>query len=135
MAAAVPDWRIFLVAGLYSAGAHGIMTLNDFKSVDGDRRMGIGSLPARLGVDAAARVACVMMAMPQVAVVGALVGWGRPFAATVVGLLLLVQLLLMTRLLRQPREQAAWYSGTGVSLYVTGMLISAFALGSIITAQ
>ena len=39
------------VAALYSAGAHGIMTLNDFKSVEGDRRMGIGSLPVRLGVD------------------------------------------------------------------------------------
>ena len=41
----LPDWRIFAIAALYSAGAHGIMTLNDFKSVEGDREMGIGSLP------------------------------------------------------------------------------------------
>ena len=44
MSASVPDWRIVLIALLYSVGAHGIMTLNDFKSVEGDKRMGINSL-------------------------------------------------------------------------------------------
>jgi chlorophyll synthase len=34
----------------------------------------------------------------------------------------------MRRLLVDPRGRAPWYNGTGVSLYVTGMLISAFAL-------
>ena len=41
---------MLLSAALYSAGAHGIMTLNDFKSVEGDRRFGVGSLPVRLGL-------------------------------------------------------------------------------------
>ena len=53
----VPSWRIFLVAALYSTGAHGIMTLNDFKSIEGDRRTGVRSLPAHLGVRAASRLA------------------------------------------------------------------------------
>ena len=39
------------LAALYSIGAHGIMTLNDFKSVEGDTRMGVRSLPVQLGVD------------------------------------------------------------------------------------
>jgi len=56
------------------------MTLNDFKSVQGDRQMGIGSLPVRLGVDAAARTACWMMAGPQVAVIALLVFVGHPAA-------------------------------------------------------
>jgi chlorophyll synthase len=43
MISTLPDWRIILMAALYSLGAHGIMTLNDFKSVDGDRQMGIRS--------------------------------------------------------------------------------------------
>jgi chlorophyll synthase len=30
--------------------------------------------------------------------------------------------------LKNPRELAPWYNGTGVSLYVLGMLVSAFAL-------
>ena len=31
-----PIGRMVVVAALYSLGAHGIMTLNDFKSVEGD---------------------------------------------------------------------------------------------------
>jgi transcriptional regulator PpsR len=45
--APMPQARSLLLAALYSAGAHGIMTLNDFKSVEGDRQMGVGSLPVR----------------------------------------------------------------------------------------
>src|SRR4051795_7508567 len=67
MVAGWPGWPIVLLAALYSVGAHGIMTLNDFKSVEGDRRTGIGSLPALLGVDRAARAACLFMALPQAA--------------------------------------------------------------------
>jgi chlorophyll/bacteriochlorophyll a synthase len=125
---ATPDTRTVVLAALYSAGAHGIMTLNDFKSVEGDLRMGIGSLPARLGVDNAARVACLIMAAPQALVVAALLTWGRPVHALAVSVLLLVQLALMLRFLKRPRELAAWYSATGVTLYVSGMLVSAFAL-------
>ena len=47
-----PGWNILVTAALYSAGAHGIMTLNDFKSVEGDRRLGVFSLPVLLGVEA-----------------------------------------------------------------------------------
>ena len=47
------------------------------------------------------------------------------------GALLGAQLLLMRRLLGDPRGRAPWYNGTGVSLYVTGMLVSAFALKGI----
>ena len=34
--------------------------------------------------------------------------------------------------MRAPREKAAWYNATGVSLYVLGMLVSAFAVHSLI---
>jgi chlorophyll synthase len=36
----------------------------------------------------------------------------------------------MGRLLARPREQAAFYNATGTTLYVLGMLVSAFALRS-----
>ena len=128
MAGALPSWRCLVAAALYSAGAHGIMTLNDFKSVEGDTRMRIRSLPVQLGVSRAARFACVVMAVPQLAVIAMLAAAFRPFSATAVGLLLLAQMLLMPRLLRDPRGQAAWYNATGTSLYVIGMLVTAFAL-------
>jgi chlorophyll/bacteriochlorophyll a synthase len=131
MGASMPDWRIVVIALLYSVGAHGIMTLNDFKSVEGDKRMGIDSLPVLLGVSNAARFACLVMAVPQVAVVGLLLAWQLPFYAASVGALLIGQLFLMAHFLKSPRERAPWYNGTGISCYVVGMLISAFALAAI----
>jgi chlorophyll synthase len=120
--------RMLAVAALYSIGAHGIMTLNDFKSIEGDTQVGIGSLPVRLGVDGAARAACAIMALPQMVVVALLGYWGWTTHAAFVAALLAVQLVMMRRFLADPRRFALWYSATGVTLYVSGMLISAFAL-------
>jgi chlorophyll synthase len=128
---AAPSAKILGIAALYSAGAHGIMTLNDFKSIEGDRRMGLGSLPVRLGAEHAGEVTCVTMALPQFVVAALLTSWGQTYQAAAVGALLGAQLLLMRRLLVNPRERAPWYNGTGVSLYVGGMLVTAFALRSL----
>ncbi len=132
MAAGLPDWRIILIAFLYSVGAHGIMTLNDFKAVEGDRRMGVDSLPVLLGVDRAARLACAVMTAPQVAVIALLASWGNAIHAAIVSVLLVLQFVLMRRLLQDPNKWAAWYNATGTTLYVIGMLASAFALRSIL---
>lgn len=127
---AFPDARSVGLALLYSAGAHGIMTLNDFKSVAGDRQMGIGSLPVRLGVDRAARVACWAMAVPQAVVIALLLHWGQPGHAAGVAGLLVAQAVLMAWFCVRPVQRALAYSGFGVPLYVSGMLVSAFALRS-----
>lgn len=127
-AGALPDSRSLTLALLYSFGAHGIMTLNDFKSVEGDRQWNIASLPVQLGVDRAARLACIVMALPQMIVIGLIYYWGQSFHALAIAVLLLAQFLLMQKLLRNPHQRAAWYNATGTSLYVLGMLIAAFAL-------
>ena len=128
---AMPDVHVLSLALLYSLGAHGIMTLNDFKAIDGDRQMGIRSIPAQLGPARAARLACWTMALPQLVVIALLTVWGQwPFALVVVAVLL-AQLVAMRRLLTDPRRFAPWYNATGVTLYVLGMLASAFALRAI----
>ena len=127
-AGALPDWRVFVIAILYSAGAHGIMTLNDFKAINGDRQLGIRTLPVQLGPVQAARFACAVMAAAQLWVVALLLVWSAHYYALAVLIVLLIQLILMRRLLRDPMRFAPWYNATGISLYVTGMLISAFAL-------
>jgi chlorophyll synthase len=127
---AMPNSQSLLLAGLYSLGAHGIMTLNDFKSVAGDRQMGIASLPVQLGVPRAAQVACAFMFLPQMLVVGLLLSWDRPAHAAGIVALLVGQALMMKRFLAQPSERAVWYSGFGVPLFVAGMMVSAFALRS-----
>jgi len=132
MTGVFPDWRIVLVAALYGGGAHGIMTLNDFKSIEGDRTMGVDSLPVLLGVDGSARAACLIMLLPQFFVVVALLAWDRPAHATAVALLVLVQVRMMLRFVRDPRAHALWYSGFGVPVYVSGMMVAAFALRGLV---
>ena len=127
---AMPQGRSLTLAALYSVGAHGIMTLNDFKAIDGDRQMGVRSLPVQLGVVPAARAACWIMALPQVVVVLLLVQWRQPVHALAIIGLLVVQLILMDHFMQDPRKRALLYSGFGVPLFVAGMMVSAFALRS-----
>ena len=132
MLGALPATPILMVLGLYSLGAHGIMTLNDFKAVEGDRVMGVRSLPVTLGVSNAARLACAVMALPQIAVVMLLARWGHDVSAMIVAALVVVQFGLMTRLLRDPKRFAPWYNATGTTAYVLGMLAAALGLGGVI---
>jgi len=125
----LPDAPVLIVLLLYSVGAHGIMTLNDFKAVTGDRATGVRSLPVRLGVMPAARLACVVMAVPQSIVVGLMWHWGHAISAIAIAVLLLAQLVLMARMLRDPERLTPWYNATGTSCYVFGMLAAAFGLG------
>ncbi|MFS0737763.1 chlorophyll synthase ChlG [Sphingomonas sp. 1P06PA] len=132
MAGALPPPPVLAVLLLYSAGAWGIMTLNDFKAVEGDRRTGVRSLPATIGIDRAARIACVAMALPQMAVVALLLRLDHIAAALVVAALLVTQFGLMIRLLRDPCAHAPWYNATGTTAYVLGMLAAALGLGGVI---
>jgi chlorophyll synthase len=119
---------VLALAVLYSLGAHGIMTLNDFKSIRGDQQMGVNSLPVLLGAAGAARAASLIMALPQVVVIALLLHWHRPVQAGIVIALLCAQLLMMRRFIADPTGKALWYSGFGVPLYVSGMMASAVAV-------
>jgi chlorophyll synthase len=88
----------------------------------------VRSLPVQLGPARAARLACLVMALPQVAVIALLLAWGRPWHAGIILALLVGQGSLMARFLGDPKGRAAWYNGTGTTLYVLGMLATAFAL-------
>lgn len=127
----LPGSHSLALALLYSLSAHGIMTLNDFKAIEGDRQMGIGSLPVRLGVQNAARVACWVMALPQALVIALLLAWGAPWHALATVALLGGQLVLMRHFLQAPVARALFYSAAGVPLFVSGMMVSAFALRSL----
>ena len=123
-----PTGAILTIAVLYGLGAHGIMTLNDFKAVEGDRQTGLASLPVTLGPARAARVACAVMIVPQIVVVGLLWIWGREWYGLAILVLLAVQGWAMRTLLQDPKANAAFYNGPGVGAYVSGMMVAAFAL-------
>ena len=126
--AGAPRFEVVVIAALYAFGAHGIMTLNDFKALEGDRLHGVRSLPVTLGPEVAAKIACTVMGMAQALVVALLVVWGAPLHALAVAVLLAGQVAAMRVLFRDPKGKAPWYNGTGVVMYVAGMMVSAFAL-------
>jgi chlorophyll synthase len=131
---AMPGARSLALALLYSVGTHGIMTLNDFKAVKGDREMGVRSLPVQLGEQTAAGVACWIMGLPQLVVILLLFAWGQPGHGLAVAVLLGIQLLMMDYFLASVTQRAYWYSGFGVPFFVAGMMVSAFALRGLETA-
>ena len=128
---ALPSKPSLLLAGLYSASAHGIMTLNDFKAIEGDRQMGVRSLPVQLGAFKAALVSALMLLLPQLLVLGLLLLWGKPIYAFVIGALMIGQIVLLRDFLKKPIEKALFYSGFGVPLLVSGMMVAAFAVNSL----
>jgi chlorophyll synthase len=128
MAGGAPRPEVLLIALLYGIGAHGIMTLNDFKAIEGDRRTGIDSLPVTLGPERAAWVACWVMAVPQLVVIALLFAWGAVLIPIIIVGLLGVQAWAMRRMMTDPAKLAPWYNATGVGPYVLGMLAAAFAL-------
>ena len=125
---AMPSQDTIVLALLFSLGAHGIMTLNDFKAVQGDALMGVRSLPVQMGVTKAAWTACGFMLVAQWSVAGLLMHWGSPNAALAVVLLSAAQLPLMVRFIQQPIEKALSVSAFGVPLFVSGMMVSAWSL-------
>ncbi len=130
-----PGTHSLALALLYSVGAHGIMTLNDFKAIEGDRRMGVASLPVQLGARRAAVVACALMLWSQVAVAGLLMTWHLSWHATAVLVLAVAQCPLMAKFLKQPIERALHVSAFGVPLFVSGMMVSAWGLRHLQTLQ
>ena len=132
MLGAMPSVEVILVLFMYSLGAHGIMVLNDFKAVEGDRQAGLTSLPVVMGVEDAARFACTTMASLQIVVIALLALWGYTVSAVIVTGVLVAQIAAMPKLVRDPAKNAPWYNGVGVTLYVLGMLASALGLGGYI---
>ena len=104
------------------------MTLNDFKAIEGDRQMGVWSLPVQLGVKRAGGTACWVMLLPQLVVVGLLLRWSDWSYALAVLLLVYAQVPLMHKFMKDPVKQALGLSALGVPLLVAGMMVSAFAL-------
>ncbi len=123
-----PSPRIIAVAALYSLGAHGIMTLERFQIHRGRQTLG-----SRFAAGASRRGTCRRGRMHRhgaAAVrrgrvadcVGRHLSGGRH--RRFVGRATPVD----ERVSSRSSRRAPWYNGTGVGLYVTGMLISAFAL-------
>ena len=124
----LPNKEVLIVLTLYALGAHGIMTMNDFKATKGDKLLGINSLPVILGSKPATLVACLIMLFPRLIVISLFYFWGSLILAITLAVCVLLQSLSMIFLIRDPEKNAPFFNMTGVLLYIAGMMLSANGL-------
>ena len=124
----LPNKEVLIVLSLYALGAHGIMTMNDFKATKGDKLLGINSLPVILGRKLATLVACLIMLFPQLIVISLFYFWGSIILAITLAVCVLLQSLSMIFLIRDPEKNTPFFNMTGVLLYIAGMMLSANGL-------
>jgi chlorophyll synthase len=124
---AMPDLRSLILAALYSAGAHGIMTLNDFKSIEGDRAWALLRCRCNWGRVAPPSPPRARWLWHRCWWCCCLLDWGRPAYAAACGCHAGGAVVWMSvRFVAAPVQKALWFSGLGVTLYVIGMLDQRF---------
>ncbi len=119
-----------VLATLYSLGSHGLMTLNDFKSFEGDTRLGLRSLPVMLGLDGALKAAFAFIDVFQVAAIAYVLANRMYLAGAIMSVLFIIQLPMQRKLTTDPKGLAPWYCASAIPPFVWGMLVSALAIRS-----
>ncbi|MBM3162570.1 MAG: chlorophyll synthase ChlG [Chlorobi bacterium] len=117
-----------VVAATYTVASTGTMTINDFKSVDGDRLAGVRTLPAVFGEKNAALIAAGLINLGQLLAAFWLALSGQPLYGAVAAGLIVPQFLLQFSLVRSPRTMDVRYNAIAQNFLVAGMLVSAFAI-------
>ncbi len=124
----VPSGETIALAIIFSLGAHGIMTLNDFKSVVGDTIRKVASIPVQLGEKRAAILASIIMDVAQLSAISILIVKGSITTTLIALILLIAQLPMQKILIANPREKAVWYNAFGTLLYVLSMMVCAVGI-------
>ena len=114
----------------YSFAGLGIAVVNDFKSVEGDRKLGLQSLPVALGIQRASWISAAMIDGFQLLMAAALVLIGQHLAAVILVLLVIPQMVFQdVWLLPDPLRYDVKYQASAQPFLVIGMLVTAFAVG------
>lgn len=124
-------WPSIIAAALFTLASTGTMTINDFKSVEGDRLVGIRTLPAVFGETNAAIIAAVLINLGQLLAAGYLLLIGKNIHALIVAALVIPQFLLQFSLVRSPKTMDVRYNAIAQNFLVAGMLVSALAIKAI----
>jgi chlorophyll/bacteriochlorophyll a synthase len=124
------DVTIVILTLFYSLSGLGIAIVNDFKSVEGDRQLGLKSLPVMFGVDKAAWICVLMIDVFQIAIGLYLIVIHQNLYATILLLFVIPQITFQDMyFLRNPLENDVKYQASAQPFLVLGMLVAALALG------
>lgn len=124
------DWKVMLLTLFYSFAGLGIAIVNDFKSVEGDRKLGMQSLPVMFGVDKAKWLCVGMIDICQLLVAGVIYAENeRVYAAGIIGLLLPQIFFQLKYFLKDPVENDVKYQAAAQPFLVFGILVAGLAVG------
>ncbi len=123
-------WTTALLTLAYSLAGLGIAVINDFKSVEGDKSLGLESLPVVFGIKNASRISAGMIDVFQLAMVIVLISIGQHFASVILILLIIPQITFQDIwLLRDPLSFDVKYQASAQPFLILGMLVTAIAIG------
>ena len=115
----------------YSLSGLGIAVINDFKSVEGDSKLGLNSLPVIFGIKNASRISAGLIDIFQLAMVIVLILIGQNLASVILVLLIIPQITFQEMwLLRDPLKFDVKYQASAQPFLITGMLVTALAIGN-----
>ena len=124
------NWTIVVLTLFYSLAGLGIAIVNDFKSVEGDRQLGLKSLPVMFGLTAATWICVLMIDVFQAGVAGYLISIHENLYAAILLLLVVPQITFQDMyFLRDPLKNDVKYQASAQPFLVLGMLVAALALG------
>ncbi|KAK4771298.1 hypothetical protein SAY87_031830 [Trapa incisa] len=121
-----PD--IIVLTLLYSIAGLGIAIVNDFKSIEGDRAMGLQSLPVAFGAETAKWICVGAVDITQISVAGYLLGAGKSYCALALLALIIPQVVFQFQyFLKDPVKYDVKYQASAQPFFVLGLLVTALA--------
>ncbi|MEA5421367.1 chlorophyll synthase ChlG [Spirulina sp. CCNP1310] len=124
------NWTIVWLTLFYSLAGLGIAIVNDFKSVEGDRQLGLKSLPVMFGVEKSAWICVLMIDIFQAGVAAYLIFIHQNLYATILLLFIIPQITFQDMyFLRDPLKNDVKYQASAQPFLVLGMLVAGLALG------
>ncbi len=124
------NWTLVVLTLFYSMAGLGIAVVNDFKSVEGDSKLGLKSLPVMFGIGTAAWICVVMIDIFQAGIAGYLISIHQNLYATILLLLIIPQITFQDMyFLRDPLKNDVKYQASAQPFLVLGMLVAGLALG------
>jgi chlorophyll/bacteriochlorophyll a synthase len=124
------NWTIVILTLFYSLSGLGIAVVNDFKSVEGDRQLGLKSLPVMFGIGTAAWICVLMIDLFQSGVAAYLMSIHQNLYAVLLIFLIVPQITFQDMyFLRDPVKNDVKYQASAQPFLVFGMLVTALALG------
>jgi chlorophyll synthase len=124
------NWKLVVLTLIYSMAGLGIAVVNDFKSVEGDRQLGLKSLPVMFGVQTAAWICVLAIDIFQTGIAGYLLSIHQNIYAIVLIFLIVPQIIFQQMyFLQDPLTNDVKYQASAQPFLVLGMLVVGLALG------